>query len=130
DEARHRPAGGLLDRCRASETCPKIVETFGSAEFWALRMSPDLVGTRADRDIPLPPNVRRYYFPGVQHGGGRGGFDPTANPTGQCRLPANPNPSGPTLRALMAALIEWVVKGTTPPPSQYPRLDRGELTRP
>ena len=36
------------------ETCPKIVETFGSAEFYSLRMSPNLVGTRADRDIPLP----------------------------------------------------------------------------
>ena len=66
---------GLLDRCRATETCPKIVETFGSAEFFNLRASPGLVGTRADRDIPLPSNVRRYYFPGVRHGGGPGGFD-------------------------------------------------------
>src|SRR5439155_16802914 len=78
DEARHKPAAGLLDRCRATETCPKIIETFGSAEFYGLRASPDLVGTRADRDIPLPPNVRRYYFPGVSHGGGRGGFDTAA----------------------------------------------------
>ena len=30
DEARGRPSGGLLDRCRATKTCPKIVETFGS----------------------------------------------------------------------------------------------------
>ena len=54
DEARGRKAGGLLSRCQATETCPKIVETFGSAEFYSLRMSPNLVGTRADRDIPLP----------------------------------------------------------------------------
>src|SRR5436190_2670896 len=33
DTARNRPASGLLARCRASDTCPKIVETFGSAEF-------------------------------------------------------------------------------------------------
>ena len=39
DEARHRPTAGLLDRCRATETCPKIVETFGSAEFFNLRAS-------------------------------------------------------------------------------------------
>ena len=76
DEARRHPTAGLLDRCRATETCPKIVETFGSSEFFNLRASPDLVGTRADRDIPLPSNVRRYYFPGVSHGGGPGGFDP------------------------------------------------------
>jgi hypothetical protein len=34
------------------------------------------------------------------------------------------------LRALDTALIDWVVKGTLPPPSQYPRLDRGELAAP
>jgi hypothetical protein len=131
DEARHHPAGGLLDRCRATETCPKIFETFGSSEFWDLRASPDLVGTRADRDIPLPPNVRRYYFPGVSHGGGPGGFSAAApKPPRACELPANPNPSSDTLRALMAALIDWVAKGTPPPPSQYPRLERHELVVP
>jgi hypothetical protein len=131
DEARHRPAGGLLDRCRATETCPKIVETFGASEFYALRASPDFVGTKADRDIPLPPNVRRYYFPGVTHGGGRGGFDTAApRPPMGCELPANPNPSTESMRALLGALVDWVVKGAAPPPSQYPRLDRGELVAP
>ena len=74
DAARGRQAGGLLARCRASDTCPKIVETFGSAEFYSLRMSSNLVGTRADKDIPLPANVRRYYSPSTRHGGGAGGF--------------------------------------------------------
>lgn len=131
DDARRRPEGGLLDRCRASGTCPKIFETFGSFEFWGLRASPDLVGTSADRDIPLPANVRRYYFPGVTHGGGRGGFSstPPAAPNG-CELPANPNPSSDTMRALTVALIDWVTKNTPPPPSVYPRLDRDELTEP
>jgi hypothetical protein len=32
------------------------------------------------------------------------------------------------MRALTVALVDWVTKGTAPPPSQYPRLDRGELT--
>lgn len=131
DEARHRHTGGLLDRCRATDTCPKVFETFGSSEFWNLRGSPDLVGTRADRDIPLPPNVRRYYFPGVTHGGGAGGFSTSApKPPGRCELPANPNPSSDTMRALMVALVDWVVKGTPPPPSQYPRLDQKQFTLP
>jgi hypothetical protein len=130
DEARGHRAAGLLDRCRATETCPKIVETFGSSEFYNLRASPDLVGTRADRDIPLPSNVRRYYFPGVSHGGGPGGFDPDAQIKSCCGLTMNPNPSRDTLRALQTALVDWVVKGTLPPPSQYPRLDRGELASP
>ena len=131
DEARHRPAGGLLDRCGATDTCPKIVETFGASEFWDLRASPDLVGTRGDRDIPVPPNVRRYYFPGVTHGGGTGGFSTVApRPPNRCELPANPNPSSDTLRALMVSLIDWVVKGTPPPPSQYPRLDQKQFALP
>jgi len=130
DDARRLPAAGLLDRCRATETCPKIIETFGSSEFYNLRASPDLVGTRADRDIPLPSNVRRYYFPGVSHGGGPGGFDPNPQRQGCCELITNPNPSSDTLRALQNALVDWVVKGTLPPPSQYPRLDRGELASP
>ena len=131
DEVRHQPAGSLLGRCQVSGTCPKIFETFGSSEFWNLRASPDLVGTKADRDIPLPSNVRRYYFPGVTHGGGRGGFSAqTPKTSGVCELPDNPNPSSDTMRALLVALVEWVAKGTAPPPSQYPRLDRGQLAAP
>ncbi|MGI4796445.1 MAG: hypothetical protein ACRYF2_23375 [Janthinobacterium lividum] len=33
DVARGRPAAGLLDACRATQTCPYIFETFGATEF-------------------------------------------------------------------------------------------------
>jgi len=131
DRTRGRPAASLLDRCRATNTCPKIIEAFGSTEFWGLRMSPGLVGTDAARDIPLPDTVRRYYYPGTTHGGGRGGFRidaPAAR--GACTLPDNPNPESDSTRALTAALVEWVARGTPPPPSRYPRLDRGDLVAP
>jgi hypothetical protein len=127
DGARGRVSSSLLSRCRATDTCPKIVETFGSAEFYSLRISPNLVGTRADRDIPLPANVRRYYSPSVQHGGGQGGFTHEATPGACCQLAANPNSSAETNRALMKALVDWVVNDAPPPPSRYPRLDRGDL---
>ena len=132
DEARGRATAGLLDRCRASKTCPKIVETFGSTELWGLRMSPGLVGTKADVDIPLPPEVRRYYFPGVTHGGGRGGFqvmEPGAAGRG-CALPDNPNSTAETMRALRLALTDWVVKNAAPPDSRYPTLAAGQLVSP
>jgi hypothetical protein len=128
DTARHRTTAGLLDRCRASNTCPKIFDSFGGVEFWFLRESPDLVGTDAKSDIPLPGNVRRYFFPGTTHGGGRGGFSTMAPPAPNgCALPANPNPEVDTMKALTVALIDWVTKGTEPPPSRYPRLDQKQL---
>lgn len=130
DQARGRQAGGLLTRCQAAGTCPKIVETFGSAEFYSLRLSPNLVGTRADRDIPLPANVRRYYSPGVRHGGGPGGFDVDVPVDACCVLASNPNSSSETNRALMHALVAWVAQDAPPPPSRYPRLDRGDLVPP
>ena len=129
DTKRGRVAASLLDRCGVSNTCPKVIEAFGSTEFWGLRMSPGLIGADAKQDIPLPDTVRRYYYPGTTHGGGRGGFgiDPPAGGAGSCSLPANPNPEAETTRALTRALIAWVVSGTLPPASRYPRLDRGEL---
>jgi hypothetical protein len=121
----------MLDRCRATKTCPKIFETFGASEFWSLRMSPNLVGTGADKDIPLPPQVRRYYFPGTRHGGGAGGFETGApKAPNSCELPDNPNPETDTMRALFVALADWVTKDTAPPPSVYPRLDEGQLVSP
>ena len=129
DRARGLKAAGLLDRCTASRTCPKVIEAFGSSEFWGLRMSPDLIGTDAAHDLPLPDNVRRYYYPSTTHGGGRGGFpvDDIAPGSGQCALPPNPNPEAEQTRALTGALVDWVTKGTPPPASRYPTLANGDL---
>ena len=132
DTLRGRGRGSLLDRCTATASCPKIVEAFGSTEFWGLRMSPGLVGTDAAGDIPLPDNLRRYYYPGTTHGGGRGGFSvapPTMSPNARCVLPDNPNPESDTTRALTRALVEWVTTGTLPPDSRYPLLAKRELVQ-
>jgi Alpha/beta hydrolase domain len=127
DTVRGRPAASLLDRCRATSTCPKIFETLGSAEFWGLRESPNFVGT-SGRDIPLPANVRRYYFPSTTHGGGNGAF--TRHPPKSravCALPDNPAPESEHERALLGALVAWVRRGVEPPPSRYPRVADGTL---
>lgn len=129
DSARGRPAASLLDRCRATSTCPKIAETFGAAEVWGLRQSFTLVGTDAKADIPIPDNVRRYYFPSVSHGGGPGGFaTQTATiTTASCALPSNPAPVGPMRAAITKRLIAWVTRNEAMPQSAYPRIADGTL---
>ena len=91
------------DRSRANEQARRAWDQ--NAEFWDLRMSPDMVGSEAQFDIPLVPEVRRYYMPSTSHGGGGGGFSPnltgvTFGTTGQCSLPANPNPTATPVRDL------------------------------
>jgi hypothetical protein len=132
------PEAGILDRCSASNTCPKIIEHFGAAEVWGLKLTPEWVGTSADTDIPIPDNVRRYYIPGTQHGGGAGGFStkleaPPACPSngwGQGVLAANPMPHLQTVNAIRVHMRDWVMKGVAPPPSRYPRLADGTLVDP
>lgn len=140
DEARELPAKGIFTRCRATDTCPKVIEHFGSAEVYALKLTPEWVGTNAKTDIPLPDNVRRYYVPGSTHGGGKGGFvhipESTTGPKcpgnsyGQAILPANPMPHTALVNVISAAMRDWVLKGTPPPPSRYPTLAAGTLTNP
>src|SRR4029079_11285613 len=127
DKARGLRAAGLLDRCTATKTCPKIIEAFGSSEFWGLGSSPDLTGTYAAPDLPLPDNVRRYYYPGTTHGGGPGGFRVDTTPNNACVLPAKPNPAADQTRAVTRAVRAWVKKRTALPDSRYPRVANGEL---
>jgi len=130
DGARGQGKHSLLDRCLKDKTCPKIAEIFGSTEFWDLRASPDFVGSDARADIPLPANVRRYYNAGAPHNGGRGGFDLVTPATQACVLISNPNPASDTSKAVFAGLVDWVTKGTEPPPSIYPTLASGALVTP
>jgi Alpha/beta hydrolase domain len=137
DTVRGLPPAGILERCEASKTCPKVVEHFGSAEVWALKLTPEWVGTDAKTDIPLPANVRRYYIPSSTHGGGGGGFNsslpgkglPTVgancpgNNFGTGILPANPVPHTQTVNALRVHFRNWVMNGTLPPDSVYPTLN-------
>jgi hypothetical protein len=138
DSVRKLPAASILDRCNATKSCPKIMEQLGGTEAWALYMSPSWLGTTAERDIPVPANVRRYYMPSTPHGGGPGGFSVVAAKPPQCPgpefgrglLPANPMPYTETSNALRMHFRNWVMKGTDPPPSRYPSLANGYLVDP
>lgn len=134
DRQRGVRAGGILQRCKLTGTCPKIVETFGSAEVYALKMTTSWVGTDPKIDIPLPDNVRRYYLPSSTHGGGNGSTtqappDVDVSPVncpgnnwGRGMLRANPVPSTALVNRVRTALRDWVVAGTEPPPSVWPRM--------
>jgi hypothetical protein len=138
DPVRGLPAAGILDRCTATRTCPKVMEHFGSAEVWGLQLSPSFVGTSADKDIPIPANVRRYYIPSTQHGGGVGGFSVVPPPAPACPganfgrgiLAANPVPHAETFNALRVHFRNWVMKDTPPPASVWPTLAAGYLMDP
>jgi hypothetical protein len=127
DTPRGRGKTGILDRCRTTKTCPRIMETFGAAEIWGLRASAMMVGTDAKRDIPLPDTVRRYYFAGAQHGGGRGGFSLTGEAAPACELPSNPIPEAQIRAALLKSFVAWVTTGAAMPASRYPKISDGTL---
>lgn len=141
DPVRGLPEAGILGRCLASRTCPKIVEHFGSAEVWALKLTPEWIGTDAKADLPLPDFVRRYYIASSNHGGGAGGFDtslpgiglPKTGPScpgnnfGTGVLPANPVPHRETVNAIRQHFRRWVMDEVAPPPSRWPRLADGTL---
>jgi hypothetical protein len=127
DTARGRPSWGLLTRCRSTNTCPLIMETYGGPEFWYSRGSVGVAGTKGTEDLPLPPNVRRYYHAGTPHGGGAGGFNLGTASTNPNQFAPNPNPQREINRALYVAMVDWVTKGTPPPESRYPKVSDGTL---
>jgi hypothetical protein len=144
DATRGLPARSILDRCTATKTCPKIIEHFGSAEIWGLKLGIEWVGTDAKQDIPLPDNVRRYYVGSTRHGGGIGGFNTSlpevaraakpegceGNNVGVGALLPNPMPHTQTVNALRVHFREWVMRNTPPPPSRWPTLRERQLVEP
>ena len=114
------------------------MEHFGAAEVWGQKLTTGWVGTDAKNDIPLPKNVRRYYFASSPHGGGRGGFNVDGGNIPQCNsnnygpgtFPSNPLPQTQTVTALRFHFRNWVMKGTLPPDSVYPTLAAKTLVAP
>jgi len=127
DTVRGHGKRGLLTLCRVSSTCPLIMETYGGPELWYSRGSVGIAGTKGTEDLPLPANVRRYYHAGTTHGGGAGGFNLGTASTDPNVFAANPNPQREINRALYVAIVDWVKKGTPPPPSRYPSVSDGTL---
>ena len=121
-----RREDGLLERCRKTQSCPKILQTVSSTEYWQGGHSLNTTDLAGQKDLALPENLRIVHFAGTQHVVG-----PTM-PKGVCAIPANGAPNSavdarPAMRALLLALERWVKQGSAPPPSVYPRIADGTL---
>ncbi|HEX4382092.1 MAG TPA: alpha/beta hydrolase domain-containing protein, partial [Myxococcales bacterium] len=139
DHVRGQPTASILDRCRATGTCPNVIEHFGGSEVFALKMTTEWVGTAADTDIPLPANVRRYYVSSSTHGGGSGAMTQNSavngagcpgNNWGTGAYRANPMPETQLVNVLRLAMRNWLMHGTPPPDSVWPRLSDRTLVDP
>ncbi|MEE2778080.1 MAG: alpha/beta hydrolase domain-containing protein [Acidobacteriota bacterium] len=122
---------GILARCRASGTCPKIAHVDGEFEIWGARGS--LLVTDGDpagpRDLPTPADVRLYMVAGTPHGGA-GLSVPRRETRGDCQNVLNPLGQGVVSRAILVALNAWITDGTAPPESRYGSAEKGTLVSP
>jgi Alpha/beta hydrolase domain len=109
--------GGRLQRCEATDTCPKIFETNSENEFWSKggsMLTTD--GQGHDLDLAKTPDVRYYVLASFQHGTGSGTSE------GICRQLQNPLNSAWVEKALLVDLDDWASNGTAPPANQVPTI--------
>lgn len=120
---------GILDRCTADKSCPKIVHAATALEMWELRQSLGFTDPLGTRDLPEPANVRSYIMSSTQHASAPLPL-PAKAPFAGCEQQSNPNPQTWTMRALLQALTDWVKDGAMPPPSERPTITQGNLVAP
>ncbi len=116
---------GWLARCTIQRSCPKIMHWDSGHEPWSGARNSLLVADGFGKsNLPVPENVRLYYFASTQH-------VPTLKPDyGICKHLSNPNPYRETVRALVVAMQVWIVEGKPPPPSRFPSVADGTLVPP
>jgi hypothetical protein len=125
------PVGGVTDGLYAHAHdpahLPLVFQVNSGYEYWGRAAS--LIHTTPDgrRDLDPPPTERIYHLAAAQHVGGA--FPPPADARhpGSRAYRGQPLDYRLPLRALLVSLIDWVRDGTEPPPSAYPRIDRGDL---
>ena len=134
DDVSLRSDGGILKRCNATSTCPKLFIGFSGTEFWSLQGSPLLTNALGTTDLVQPASARIYYYSSSHHLLGLPSLPANSNsapfPVGN--LYATNNNLGVTsvVRALYQNLEDWVVAGTTPPDNQVPKIADSTLVRP
>jgi len=112
---------GILARCTLRRTCPKIIDTASSNEYWGSGQSLVTTDATGRRDTTPPDTVRIHLVASTQHVASQ------TMPKGVCGLPHNTVDLRPVLRSVALALDRWVADGAAPPPSRHPRIADGTL---
>lgn len=113
--------GWILERCKKSNTCPEIMSTVTSADYWNHRASATTTDALGRHDLPVTGKIRMYLAAGSPHSTGSASW---------CQYPVNPNNRIYVLRANFISLYQWVVNGIQPPKSQIPTLREKTLVPP
>ncbi|MHC1551317.1 alpha/beta hydrolase domain-containing protein [Phyllobacterium sp. K27] len=116
-------SGSILTACTATGTCPKIMHTDTSTEFWQARASLISIGPDGT-PLNIPDNVRLYFIAGAPH---FNGWSTKSGEEAACTYPTNPLSAAPVMRALYVAMEDWISKDQAPPASRYPSLNDGTL---
>lgn len=107
---------------------PKIMHVNTGYEYWGRCAS--LIHTTPDgtADVKPLPNERIYHIASGQHYVDQ--FPPNEEPKEKPAIyVGNPLQFKPNYRALIVALHRWVGDNTSPPPSVYPTLESGTLSK-
>ncbi len=122
---------GVLARAAVQGPLPRIMYTYTSSEYWGGGGAMVHIDVTGQRDLEIPDAVRIYHFGGAQHPLGTDYLrdsDPANGSRGQ--QPFNCLDYRPLLRAALLNLDNWVTHNQNPPPSAYPRLDKGTVVPP
>ena len=117
---------GVLDRCTADKTCPRIFHAATALEIWDGRQALGFTDPLGTKDVADPPNVRSYIMASTQHGPANLPL-PAKAPFGVCMQQGNPTPHVWTMRALLSDFAMWLKDDRAPPPSNVPRIADGTL---
>lgn len=113
---------GLLNRANERGVAPVIMATMTQGEFYQRDFSMMLTGANGTMDLPIPSNVRMYYFSGTSH------FPTETLQTGKIwNNQGNDADYFPFMRALLLRLNDWVHERRLPPKSVVPRVADGTL---
>jgi hypothetical protein len=111
----------VLVEAKRLDAIPKIIMTNNTLEYWTRSASLIHTDPTGTRDVPFHASIRYFMTNGAPHGGAAS-RTPTVTEHGR-----NPLGVANVQRAMLVNLNRWVGEGVEPPPSRYPRIDRGEL---